>query len=153
MQLPYLSYDTCKLTCRLQQRKLRNCLMERDWIFSLTILELGRGIKDLTKFLQTCCVNNLKSMSSDHNLSPRLSSHFWKPARRRSLSTCTFGKGFENVNRSSSIAGSITYNDGRNPWLVPAYGSSKAALNFLTREWAKDLKPEGFTIIALYPGV
>jgi len=54
---------------------------------------------------------------------------------------------------SSSIAGSITYNDGRYPWMVPAYGSSKAALNFLTREWAKDLNPEGFTVIALYPGV
>jgi len=53
----------------------------------------------------------------------------------------------------STIAGSITYNDGRYPWLVPAYGTSKAALNFLTRDWAKDLKLQGFTVIALYPGV
>src|SRR5271156_2917135 len=127
--------------------------METAWIFLLTILELDKGILDLMKFLQTCCVNNLKSMSLDHNLSQRLSYHLCRPARRRSLSMCKFDKLTRNVKCSSSIAASITYNDGRNPWLVPAYGSSKAALNFLTREWAKDLKPEGFTIIALYPGV
>ena len=36
---------------------------------------------------------------------------------------------------------------------MPAYGTSKAALNFLTCDWAKDLKPKGFIVIALYPGV
>jgi NAD(P)-dependent dehydrogenase (short-subunit alcohol dehydrogenase family) len=54
---------------------------------------------------------------------------------------------------SSSLAGGITYNDGRFPFRVPAYGASKAALNFLTADYAKYLKPEGFTVIPLSPGV
>ena len=53
----------------------------------------------------------------------------------------------------SSIVGSIALNDGRYPWMAPAYGASKAALNFLTRDYAKDLGREGFTVIPLYPGV
>jgi NAD(P)-dependent dehydrogenase (short-subunit alcohol dehydrogenase family) len=51
------------------------------------------------------------------------------------------------------LAGSITYNDGRFPFKVPAYGASKAALNFLTVDYAKYLKPEGFTVVPLSPGV
>jgi len=47
----------------------------------------------------------------------------------------------------------MTYNDGRYPWMVPAYGASKAALNFLTTDYAKDLGPEGFIVVPLYPGV
>jgi NAD(P)-dependent dehydrogenase (short-subunit alcohol dehydrogenase family) len=60
---------------------------------------------------------------------------------------------FVRFKRSSSIVGSITLNDGRLPWVAPAYGASKAALNFLTRDYAKELQNEGFTVIALYPGV
>jgi NAD(P)-dependent dehydrogenase (short-subunit alcohol dehydrogenase family) len=47
----------------------------------------------------------------------------------------------------------MTYNDGRFPWMCPAYGASKAALNFLTTDYAKDLRPEGFIVVPLYPGV
>ena len=53
----------------------------------------------------------------------------------------------------STLAGSITYNDGRFPFKVPAYGASKAALNFLTVDYAKYLKPEGFTVVPISPGV
>jgi NAD(P)-dependent dehydrogenase (short-subunit alcohol dehydrogenase family) len=47
----------------------------------------------------------------------------------------------------------MTYNDGRHPWKATGYGASKAALNFLTTDYAKDLKDEGFIVVALYPGV
>jgi NAD(P)-dependent dehydrogenase (short-subunit alcohol dehydrogenase family) len=56
-------------------------------------------------------------------------------------------------NSSSSLAGGIAYNDGRYPFKVPAYGASKAALNFLTADYAKYLAPEGFTVVPLSPGV
>lgn len=54
---------------------------------------------------------------------------------------------------SSSLVGSITYNDGRFPFKAPAYGSSKAALNFLSVDYAKHLAPEGFVVVPLSPGV
>ena len=54
---------------------------------------------------------------------------------------------------SSTVVGSITLNDGRLPYRFPAYGASKAALNFLTSDWAKYLGKEGFTVVALSPGV
>jgi NAD(P)-dependent dehydrogenase (short-subunit alcohol dehydrogenase family) len=47
----------------------------------------------------------------------------------------------------------MEYNDGRFPWVAPAYGASKAALNFLSTDYAKDLKSEGFIVVPLYPGV
>jgi NAD(P)-dependent dehydrogenase (short-subunit alcohol dehydrogenase family) len=56
-------------------------------------------------------------------------------------------------NGRSTLVASLTYNDGRYPWKATGYGVSKAALNFLTTDYAKDLKDEGFIVVALYPGV
>lgn len=36
---------------------------------------------------------------------------------------------------------------------VPAYNISKAALNMLTVQWALALAKEGFTVMAISPGV
>lgn len=49
----------------------------------------------------------------------------------------------------TSILGSITQNTGG--WSY-AYRASKAALNMLTVSLSNELKPEGFTCIALHPG-
>lgn len=50
----------------------------------------------------------------------------------------------------SSIIGSLTFE-----LIFPgaAYGQSKAALNYTIKEFAKDLKSEGFIIVPVHPGV
>ncbi|MGH9367327.1 MAG: SDR family oxidoreductase [Thermoanaerobaculia bacterium] len=50
----------------------------------------------------------------------------------------------------SSGAGSVTRNDNRGGWY--AYRASKAALNQLLRTLAQELRPEGFTCVAISPG-
>ncbi|KAK6462839.1 hypothetical protein DFJ63DRAFT_287121 [Scheffersomyces coipomensis] len=50
----------------------------------------------------------------------------------------------------SSGAGSLT---GYVPTPVSAYGQSKAALNFSVIELSAELKPEGFTVAAISPGI
>ncbi|CCH44629.1 3-oxoacyl-[acyl-carrier-protein] reductase [Wickerhamomyces ciferrii] len=50
----------------------------------------------------------------------------------------------------SSLAGSI--NDFV-PFSTSAYGQSKAALNYAIKEFSFELESEGFTVVALHPGV
>ncbi|KAJ9100404.1 hypothetical protein QFC19_005542 [Naganishia cerealis] len=50
----------------------------------------------------------------------------------------------------SSARGSIASDA---PMAGSAYGQSKAALNYTVRDLAKELKPEGFTIVPIHPGV
>ncbi|CCH42565.1 3-oxoacyl-[acyl-carrier-protein] reductase [Wickerhamomyces ciferrii] len=50
----------------------------------------------------------------------------------------------------SSLAGSINEFI---PFSTSAYGQSKAALNYAVKEFSFELESEGFTVIALHPGV
>lgn len=50
----------------------------------------------------------------------------------------------------SSLSGSIT---GYIPLSSSAYGQSKAGLNYFVKEVANELEGEGFTTIAVHPGV
>lgn len=50
----------------------------------------------------------------------------------------------------SSRAGSIT---GFFPISMSAYGQSKAALNYTVKELSFELMPEGFTVVAVHPGL
>lgn len=52
----------------------------------------------------------------------------------------------------SSLLGSVSVGSSNEGWPEYAYGSSKAALNRITRQLAKDLKKEGITVIAQNPG-
>jgi hypothetical protein len=51
----------------------------------------------------------------------------------------------------STVAGIIAYNEGHFPFKVPAYGVSKAAMNFLIIDNAEHLKPEGFIVVPIGP--
>lgn len=54
----------------------------------------------------------------------------------------------------STFLASIQLNDGRwKMYAIHAYNVSKAAVNFLVRTYAAELADEGFTVIALNPGV
>lgn len=50
----------------------------------------------------------------------------------------------------SSVGGSVSEFI---PFPLTAYGQSKAALNFTVRHIAAELKDEGFTVVALHPGL
>ena len=54
---------------------------------------------------------------------------------------------------SSSTLGSITLARSAHYLPAPAYKISKAAMNSLTVQYALDYEKEGFTFIALAPGV
>jgi NAD(P)-dependent dehydrogenase (short-subunit alcohol dehydrogenase family) len=54
----------------------------------------------------------------------------------------------------STFLASLQLNDGRwKMYAIHAYNVSKAALNFLVRTYAAELVDEGFTVIAMNPGV
>jgi NAD(P)-dependent dehydrogenase (short-subunit alcohol dehydrogenase family) len=54
----------------------------------------------------------------------------------------------------STFLASLTLNDGRwKMYAIHAYNVSKAAVNFLVRTYAVELADEGFTVIAINPGV
>lgn len=54
----------------------------------------------------------------------------------------------------SSFLGSLKHTDGRyKEFAFHAYSLSKAAVNFLVRDYAVELAEEGFTVIAMNPGV
>lgn len=52
----------------------------------------------------------------------------------------------------SSLLGSVSLGATNEGWPEYAYGSSKAALNRVTRQLAKDLRKEGITVVAQNPG-
>jgi len=57
------------------------------------------------------------------------------------------------VNISSFLA-SLEYTDGRyKNFAYHAYSLTKTAVNFLVRDYAAELAEEGFTVIAMNPGV
>jgi NAD(P)-dependent dehydrogenase (short-subunit alcohol dehydrogenase family) len=54
----------------------------------------------------------------------------------------------------SSFLGSLEHTDGRyKKFAYHAYSLSKTAVNFLVRDYAAELAEEGFTVIAVNPGV
>jgi len=54
----------------------------------------------------------------------------------------------------SSFLGSLEHTDGRyKNFAYHAYSLSKTAVNFLVRDYAAELAEEGFTVIAVNPGV
>ena len=54
----------------------------------------------------------------------------------------------------SSFLGSLEHTDGRyKNFAYHAYSLTKTAVNFLVRDYAAELKEEGFIVIAVNPGV
>ena len=54
----------------------------------------------------------------------------------------------------SSFLGSLEEADGRyKNFAFHAYSLTKTAVNFLVRDYAAELRDEGFTVIAINPGV